>query len=61
MKAKVDPDTCIGCELCVEVCPAVFVMDGDVAKAKSGEVPPEHEDTCRAAAEGCPVDAIAIE
>jgi ferredoxin len=61
MKAKVDKDTCTGCGLCVDTCPEVFELDGDVAKAKPGVVPANAEDSCREAAEGCPVEAIAIE
>ena len=33
MKATVDPDLCVGCELCVQLCPDVFAMQGDVATA----------------------------
>lgn len=29
MKAYVDKDTCIGCELCTQICPDVFSMDDD--------------------------------
>jgi ferredoxin len=36
-------------------------MDGDVAVAKVNPVPADAEDSCREAAEGCPVDAIAVE
>jgi ferredoxin len=61
MKAIVNKDTCIGCELCVESCPEVFVMDGNVAKAKVDEVPAEFESACREAAKDCPVEAISIE
>ncbi len=62
MKATVDRDTCVGCGLCVEVCPEVFEMgDDDVAVVKAGVVPADAEDVCRAAAEGCPVDAISTE
>jgi ferredoxin len=62
MKAKVDPDLCTGCEQCVETCPEVFEMAGDVAQAKAGgAVPKAAEDTCREAGENCPVDAISIE
>ena len=60
MKAVVDENTCVGCELCVETCPEVFVMDGGLAKVKVDEVPAEAEGTCRDAAQGCPVDAISI-
>lgn len=61
MRAKVDPDICTGCELCVQTCPEIFSMQGDVAVAKSTEVPSECEDTCRQAAEECPVEAITVE
>lgn len=60
MKAVVDENTCVGCELCVAACPEVFVMDGGLAKVKVDEVPAEAEDACRNAAQGCPVDAISI-
>lgn len=61
MKAKVDPDICTGCGLCPDICPQVFEMDGDIAKAKGDTVPADAEDACREAAEGCPVEAISIE
>ena len=60
MQAKVDPDVCTGCELCTQTCPEIFSMSGDVAVAKDSDVPPEYEDTCRQAAEECPVEAIII-
>jgi len=61
MKAKVDPETCIACGLCAEVCPEVFEMtDAGPAEAKPGDVPPEAEATCRQAADDCPVEAISI-
>jgi ferredoxin len=61
MKAVVDADECTGCELCTQTCPEVFEMDGDVAVVKSGDVPSEHEEACRQAAEECPVECISIE
>ncbi|MGQ3685259.1 MAG: ferredoxin [Candidatus Loosdrechtia sp.] len=60
MRAKVDPDICTGCELCVQTCPEIFHMEGDLAVAKDVDVPPETQDTCRQAAEECPVEAIII-
>ncbi len=61
MKAVVDQEICTGCGLCPDTCPEVFEMEGDVARAKVDVVPAEVEDTCREAAESCPVEAISIE
>ena len=61
MKAKVDPDECTGCELCVDTCPEVFEMVGDLAVAKQDEVPSGVEESCMQAVEDCPVEAIRID
>ena len=61
MKAKVDPDLCIGCELCVNLCPEVFRMEDGKAVAFAAVVPQAVETTCKQAEEECPVDAIAVE
>ncbi len=60
LKAKVDPDECTGCELCVDTCPEVFEMEGDLAVSKVGEIPSGADESCRQAAEDCPVEAIII-
>ncbi len=61
MKAKVDPKTCIGCELCVQTAPEVFEMNGPIAVTKSDTVPPEQQGAAQDAANECPVAAISIE
>ncbi len=61
MKARVDPDICIGCTLCVQTCPQVFRMEEDKAVAYAEVVPRDLENTCRQAADECPVTAIIIE
>lgn len=61
MKTKVDPDLCIGCELCASTVPDVYEMDGSVAQAIEGDVPAEFEDEVRSACEDCPVEAISID
>jgi len=61
MKATVDAGACVGCGLCADSCPEVFEMDGDVAKVIASTVPKNAEDTCKEAADNCPVTAIALE
>ncbi|MBM4033719.1 MAG: ferredoxin [Planctomycetes bacterium] len=63
MRAIVDADTCTGCGACVDTCPEVFELPegADVAKVKADPVPPDAEDSCREAAQACPVEAITIE
>ncbi len=61
MKANVNEDLCIGCELCVSTCPEVFSMNDDgKAQAIESMVPMEIADNCRKAAQECPVEAITI-
>lgn len=61
MKVKVDPDLCTGCELCVDTCPDVFEMQGDLAVAKMETVPDGLEDDVQEAADSCPAEAIIVE
>lgn len=60
MKAFVDADKCTGCGICRDICPEVFELTGDVATVKTDIVPEEAENTCREAAESCPVEAISL-
>ena len=60
MKAKVNPDTCTGCGLCVSLCEDVFEMSGDVATVKLDPIPENLADAVRDAAESCPVEAISV-
>lgn len=62
MKASVDRELCLGCGICIEVCPEVFEMDDDnKAQANVNLVLPESEGSCRDAADQCPESAIKIE
>jgi ferredoxin len=59
MKAKVDPNLCIGCGICEQVCPAVFKMnDEGIAVAIEGEIDTMWEEDTVSAKEQCPVEAI---
>jgi ferredoxin len=62
MKASVKSDVCIGCGLCADICPEVFVMDNEtnIAKTMSDRVPAEAKDKCGEAAKNCPVEAIVV-
>lgn len=61
MKAKVDPELCTGCGVCVDICPEVFDVQDDVTVVLVDLIPSEHEEAAREAAEACPTEAIIIE
>ena len=62
MKAWIDRDGCISCELCVQTCPAVFRMaDDGLAEVYTDPVPSDEEDAAQEARDGCPVSVISIE
>ena len=60
MVAIVDEETCTGCGLCVDTCPEVFELLDDLAKVIIEPVPAGAEESCRDAADDCPVDAISL-
>ena len=61
MKVTVDPDICVGCEMCVDSCPELFEMQDDIAIVKEEVVPENLQEACRDAAKECAVEAIIIE
>ncbi len=63
MKAFIDHDGCIACELCVEICPNVFQMheDGDYAEVIVDEVDEEDLADAEDARDSCPVEVISLE
>ena len=62
MKAFVDKDICIGCELCSQIEPNVFRMDDDgLAIAIEEELTDDLIETAQEAQENCPVEAIIVE
>lgn len=60
MNAKVTSD-CVACGACVDICPEIFELPGDVAEVKVNPIPAEHEDAVQEAADACPTSAIIVE
>ena len=60
MKVSITED-CIACERCVEICPEVFEMGETYAEVKVDEVPAEHEEVVKEAADECPMSAVIVE
>lgn len=61
MKAEIDPDGCIACEVCVGTCPSVFRMGEDgLAHVYVDEVPKDAQQAATEAAERCPTNVIAV-
>ena len=59
MIVSVDPDLCISCGACIDICPDVFDWNEEgLAEAQVDEVPDELEENAREAVESCPTDAI---
>ncbi len=57
----VDPDLCIGCGLCAEICPEVFrIGDDEQAHVIEGANCSE-SDCCAEARDSCPTEAIKSE
>lgn len=62
MKVSIDNDKCIGCGICVGICPEVFEMNSEgKAEVKINIDTEKHKDAIKEAAESCPVEAIEIE
>ena len=60
MNPKVDPDLCIGCGLCAEICPEVFEMGDDGIAHVVNADGCESAGCCQEAADSCPVNAISL-
>lgn len=61
MKAMINRETCIGCGLCVEICPEVFAMGDDMIAVVIVEESPASALECvQDAAASCPVEAIEL-
>ncbi len=61
MKTCINRELCIGCELCTNLFPNIYEMDGDIAVAIIGDIPAELDDEVLEAQEDCPTGAIHLE
>lgn len=57
---SVDKELCIGCEVCVQMCPEVFEIGDDGKAEVIGEEGCNNCD-CEEVADSCPTEAITIE
>ena len=61
MKATIDRDGCIGCGVCVGVCPDVFRMADDGLAEVYAELNASTFESAKEAEENCPVSVIQVE
>ena len=62
MKVKVNQETCIGCGMCIDMCPEVFEYnDAGLSSPKTESVEESVKDSLAEAQQACPVDAIETE
>lgn len=59
MTVSVDKDKCIGCGVCVSLCPQIFELKEGKSHVK--EEDPDDMDCAEKAESSCPVDAITVE
>lgn len=60
-EVTIDQDECMGCEACVEICPAVFAFNDDETKAYVIEGANADEDCVDEAIASCPAECISKE
>ena len=62
MKIKVDQDMCIGCGMCLDICPEIFKLNSDdKSECTVDEIPDNLKEKAKDACDICPVDAISEE
>ena len=60
--ASINESECIGCGLCVDTCPEVFVINDNenIARVIVANVPDEAIDSCHDAVDSCPTSVISL-
>ena len=61
MKLKVDQTKCLGCGMCVNMCPQVFELKNGKSSVKKNADLKKNESCITQAASLCPAQAIKIE
>jgi len=61
MKLKVDKTQCLGCGMCVNMCPEVFELKNGKSSVKKNADLEKNKDCIIQAASLCPAQAIQIE
>jgi len=54
----IDSDACIGCSLCIQICPESFEMDENGNSWSKAGVAPENIDNGQQAIDSCPVQCM---
>ena len=61
MKIKIDKQKCLGCEVCINLCPEVFELKDGKSKIKENVDLEKNKDCIKEAIDSCPVAAIVKE
>ena len=61
LKASVDKNTCIGCGICIDICPNIFEFDPQgLSEATVALIEPSLGNCVKNAADACPTHAIDV-
>ena len=58
MKLQVDKNKCLGCGMCISLCPAVFELKNGKSQIKEKAALEKYKDCIKKTAENCPAGAI---